>query len=251
MKKLRRIFIILVTLIFITIPNTYATNENTRVIDYEKILTQNEINLLEERINNIKESYNFDFAIVVTKSLEGEDPKNYADDYYDSKRFGVGKDRDGALFLLSLEERSYYISTHGSGIDIINEDEIKLIGEEIVPMLKSENYYEAFESVINSVDSVIENSIFIDNNVSKEVENNSSEGGVFVWILLVPILIFLLIAIFTKNRTSSSRSSFHDNIHNRNAYPNDHTHHNYHDSTSYTDSHNNCGSDHGGGGGDY
>lgn len=247
MKRLSIIIIFGIILSFIGILDVQATNskENTRVTDYANVLSEGEIETLEEKINSIRENYDFDFGIVITKSLEGKTTKKYADDFYDNNNYGIGSDKDGALFLLSLEERSYYISTKGKGIDAINNDIIDSIGKGIVPLLKDEKYYETLNVVVATVDGVINSSINMGQYESaQDKKNKNIEKWILTSVFILPIALIILFSIFNKNRSSnggsrSSNSYYHDN-------------NTYHDTSSYTDnSSSDCGGDHGGGGGDY
>ena len=52
-----------------------------------------------------------DLVVVTANTLGGKSPMEYADDYYDYN----GYTDDGALLLVSMEDRDWWISTKGSG----------------------------------------------------------------------------------------------------------------------------------------
>ena len=58
-----------------------------------------------------------DFVIVTTNTTEGMESKDYADRFYDSFGYGRGDDRSGVLFLLSMEDRAWSLTTTGEAAD--------------------------------------------------------------------------------------------------------------------------------------
>ena len=79
----------------------------------------------------------------------------YADDYYDYNGYGAGADNDGILLLLSMEDRDWWISTTGYGIDAFTDYGIDVIGDEIVPDLSNGDYYSAFTEFIDLTDDFL------------------------------------------------------------------------------------------------
>lgn len=50
------------------------------------------------------------------ESINGAEPMDYADDYFDYKGYGMGEDKSGILFLVTMSERKFWMSTHGDAI---------------------------------------------------------------------------------------------------------------------------------------
>ena len=55
---------------------------------------------------------------------------------------------DGVLFLLSMEERDWYISTKGNAIYALTDYGIQQVGESALPYLKNGDYYGAFDAFL-------------------------------------------------------------------------------------------------------
>ncbi|MDO4649296.1 MAG: TPM domain-containing protein, partial [Eubacteriales bacterium] len=68
---------------------------------------------LESRMEEISEEYQMDVVLVTTDSLYGKTAEAYADDYFDENGYGYGASYDGILFLISMEDRDWAISTTG------------------------------------------------------------------------------------------------------------------------------------------
>ena len=68
----------------------------------------------------------------------------------------MGENYDGAMFIMSMEERERFILTTGYGIDVLTDSEIDDIGEDMLPYLSSGEYAEAFEIFADEVDSEVQ-----------------------------------------------------------------------------------------------
>ena len=124
-----------------------ASAENAdKVVDNANLLTDSQERELEDKLTALADEYHCDAVIVTTNSLDGKTPEAYEYDYFDYNGYGVGDDKSGVLFLLSMEDRDWYISTTGEGIDIFTDYGIGVIGDETVPDLSDGNYYEAFST---------------------------------------------------------------------------------------------------------
>ncbi len=147
MKKIRftgavMCFLFAVTFLFTAGQQVFAAGD--KVVDMAGLLSEEQEEQLEKRLNEVAEKYSCDVAVVTTDSTGGLSPMTYADDYYENNGYGVGPDRDGLLLLVSMEERDWWITTWGSAIDTFTDYGIEVIGDEIVGELGDADYYEAF-----------------------------------------------------------------------------------------------------------
>jgi len=129
----------------------------TKVVDNAGLLTDEEEDKLRIKINDIVNRYNFDIVIVTTESCGNKTPVEYADDYFDYNDYGIGDNRDGMLFLLSMEERDWYISTHGYGIYAFTDYGLDRIGELVLNDLSGKYYYYAFSSFLDHAEMFLWN----------------------------------------------------------------------------------------------
>ena len=133
-----------------------AGNHPSRLVDEADLLTADEEIELLEQLDEISERHQFDVVVVTLESLNGEDIQYYAADYYDYNGYGMGDNYDGAMFIMSMEEREWFILTTGYGIDVLEDYEIDSIGEEMVADLSSGYYFDAFETFAEEVDDEVE-----------------------------------------------------------------------------------------------
>lgn len=122
-----------------------------RLVDLSHLLNANESEKLEEKLDNNSKGFSFDIVIVTVDSLDGKTDQEYADDYYDDNGYGYGARSDGVLLLVAMNERKMYITTSGSGINIIDNGYIDYIFDTIQTDMSDGNYYKAFNQFVDLI----------------------------------------------------------------------------------------------------
>lgn len=125
-------------------PMSVVNAHPVRVVDEADLLTNEEEFELLTYVNEISEREQFDVVIATVNSMNGNNIQDYAADFYDYGGYGMGNNYDGVLFLISMEEREWFILTTGYGIDLLNDYEIDRIGDEVVSYLSDGDYAQAF-----------------------------------------------------------------------------------------------------------
>ena len=121
--------------------------EQHYVIDNADLMSSSEEAALEEKALALREEYGMDVVILTVDSLDGQRPQDYADDYYDYNGYAD----DGLLFLLSMEERDWYISTKGAAIYALTDYGIQQVGEGALPYLGDGDYYGGFDAFLDAL----------------------------------------------------------------------------------------------------
>ena len=129
----RIISFIFAAIIILALPLNALADSPKYAIDGAGLMDESEVSELEEMLASLSEKYNFDIVALTVDSTEGKSPMDFADDYYDYNGY---KD-DGCLFLISMEERDWWISTKGYGITAITDYGIEVIEAEVVPFLSN------------------------------------------------------------------------------------------------------------------
>jgi len=88
--------------------------QEQRVFDQADLFSEEEEQALEDQIAEIKSRARLDLVVVTTEDAQGKASRSYADDFYDTGGFGIGKNYDGMLFLIDMDNREIYISTAGA-----------------------------------------------------------------------------------------------------------------------------------------
>lgn len=166
MKRQMRAVFLAILLILIGVLTVSAEEDRTRVgdeqniavsrlVDEADLLTDKEENDLLETLDEISERQQCDVVIVTVEGLGGKTPEEYADDFYDYNGYGMGKDRDGILLLISMEERDWWISTCGYGLTAFTDAGIEYISEKFLPSLSDGKYARAFEKFAKLCDDFL------------------------------------------------------------------------------------------------
>lgn len=163
MKNKNRIAVAFLTIILsisfavILIPAVavQAADDLLRIADWAELLSDSEEAELSDCLDEISERQQFDVVIVTVDSLEGADVTAYADDFFDYNGYGFGEEKDGIVFLISMEERDWCISTSGYGITAFTDAGQEYMTEKILPYLSDGAYAEAFRIFAEQCDDYI------------------------------------------------------------------------------------------------
>lgn len=143
MKK--RIFTALLALILCMLLCVSAFADRLYIIrDGAGLLTQEQSDELDELSWQLCDEMDFQVVIVTVNSTGGQDIIEFADNMYDSS----GYLPDGALLMLDMYNREWYVSTAGRGIEALSDYNIDLLMEDVLYYLAEGNYYEGFKSFI-------------------------------------------------------------------------------------------------------
>lgn len=140
---------------FLLIPCLFLTSKAAgvpEILDWEYLLTEEEENALAESIAALKEAYGIDVMIVTKSSFDGYSAQKRADDLYDFQ----GGGEDGVLFLLSLTQREWYISTCGKMIYVLTDYSIQQVGEEAAAYFGSGDYYGGFAAFLEALPAYLD-----------------------------------------------------------------------------------------------
>ncbi len=115
-----------------------------RVVDDGAILNDGEEAELLAKVDEISERQNSDVAVVTIESLEGKTAMEYADDYFDYNGYGMGEDKAGILLLVSMNDREWWMTTHGSAMTAYTQEGQKFLSEQFQPYLSDGEYAQGF-----------------------------------------------------------------------------------------------------------
>ena len=161
-----------------------------RLMDEAGLLSSDEAAEIKAKLDEISERQKFDVVIATVNSLSGKTPREYADDLYDYSGFGFGENKDGVLFLISMEDRDWYITTTGYGIAAITDAGREYIADKFTGYLSDGDYAEAFRIYANEVDRFVTNAV--ETGKPYDVGNLPHDPLSIIWIpisLVVGILI--------------------------------------------------------------
>jgi uncharacterized protein len=141
--------VILMTALFLMLPNLLCAK--THVVDNAELLSADQVQTLERRINEITSAYanDFDIVIVTEKNIGTATPEAFADDFFDYNGYGL----NGVLLLQVTETRDWHISTSGTGPmggeTVFTEYALTNAGNHLVKFLQADDPYGAYNSFID------------------------------------------------------------------------------------------------------
>ena len=132
-----------------------ADRQLPRLVDDANLFTAEQEATLLARLDEISERQRCDVVIVTVASIGRKSPTAFADDYYDYNGYGHGDNDDGILFLLSMEERDWAISTYSFGLTAFTDAGQAYIFNAIKSDLGSDRYYDAFDKYVTLCDEFL------------------------------------------------------------------------------------------------
>jgi uncharacterized protein len=115
------------------------------VVDYAGLLTDAEEADLIALFEQLSEEQKCEIAVVTVNGLGGKTAMEFADDFYDYNGYGYGPDDDGIMLVISMADRDWWVTTHGTAYIQLSEERFDWLMQDVLPLLSSGDYYEAFE----------------------------------------------------------------------------------------------------------
>ena len=91
--------------------SVYAESEY-KVYDEAGLLTDEEYDALENKLENISGAYGHDVIVYTTESMEGMEPASYTE--YLKEELDAGIDGSGIIYMISMEDRDYDVYSFGT-----------------------------------------------------------------------------------------------------------------------------------------
>jgi len=148
---MKRLSTILILLCLVLTFSVYAA-QPPKIVDSAGLLTQSQVEDLEQKAQALCDTYRMDVVIVTVESLGGKSAEAYADDYFDYNGYGIGDDYSGILLLLAMDTRQWAMSTCGDTIYAVTDYGIQSIFAQISTALSQDHYYDAFAKYLTELE---------------------------------------------------------------------------------------------------
>lgn len=156
MKRVISLLFVCFMCLALTVPCFAEEFANPPIIDEAGFLSESQFEELSEKLEEIRQKYEFEVAVVTEAEMSGSDEMTTADDIYDYAGFGAGENDDGILFYISENPRKYWITTHADGLIVFNKNGIAYLNKKIQPHLKDNDYYLAIDTFAELSDELLE-----------------------------------------------------------------------------------------------
>ena len=188
--------------------NVYAAEEvhTERLADFADLLDDGQEEELEAKLDQVSEDYGCDVVVVTEETLDGAVPQDYADDFFDYNDYGMGEDKSGILFLITMSERKWCISTHGEAIQIFTDAGQEYMTDNFGSYLSDGEYYEGFMKFADLCEEFI---IQAQSGEPYDVENLPEETIPFYMIFLISLVIGFVIALIVTGVMRSRMKTVH------------------------------------------
>jgi len=135
-----KLFLFLLAILFISAPLFGLS----RVVDDAGLLREADIASLENLMDNVSLAYDFDLVILTVKDTFEVEPEDYSADFFADNGYGLGKNRDGCLFLLVADRGVIWFSASGRGKKLLNSTATKRLEKDVIKSLENWDFYSAF-----------------------------------------------------------------------------------------------------------
>lgn len=156
MKRVISLLFVCFMCLALTVPSFAAEFENPPIIDEAGYLSESQLAELAEKLETIRQKYNFEVAVYTEYDMTSYDAMSSADDIYDYCGFGAGENDDGIMLYICSGTREYHITTHADGLRVFNENGIEYLKKNIQPHLEDDNYYLAMKVFAEKADELLE-----------------------------------------------------------------------------------------------
>ena len=214
--------VILLAILMMTIisPAAVLAGENEvserlpRFIDEEGLLTAEQAATLTAKLDEISERHQFDTVIAVVPALDYREARLYAADFFEQNGFGYGKDIDGAILLLAMENRDFGFASFGYGFEVFTPAGQEHLDKQFLPYLKKNQYFEAFMAYAEAVDDFLikaESGVPYDQgNIPKSASEIKKYRliGAAAALVLALLIAFVVTAVWRGQLTSVRKENF-------------------------------------------
>jgi uncharacterized protein len=173
------------------------------VNDLAGFLTENEINILENKLVRFSDTTSTQIAVIIVKSFNGYDKADFAQRI--GEKWGVGQKKynNGIVFLIKpktdTERGEVYIAT-GYGLEGVLPDAVvrRIVDNEVIARFKEGKYFEGIDAGINALMAATKGEYKAEPN-TQESENKIA-GVIFI---IVFIIFFIIISSISKGRRNN------------------------------------------------
>ncbi len=173
---------------------------NRLVVDYAGVLSRAEFQALERKLEAYNDSTSTQIAVVLDKSLEGENPFEYS--YRIAEKWGIGqrgKD-NGVLIYVAVEDHKIFIQT-GSNVEGALPDAIvkRIIENVLVPKFRRGRFYQGLSRATTMIMGLLSGEF----SMNTGGEPFPMEAFVFLFLFLIAVIAIVSYLVWRCKKTGN------------------------------------------------
>jgi len=187
--------------------NIFAYNSPGKPInyvsDFANILTDDQENTINRKIEDLEKSSSNEIAVVTIISLENDSIENYAVKLFEEWAIGKTKKDNGLLLIVSMNDKKSRIEV-GYGLEgaLTDIQSYRILENYLTPKFKEQKYFEGLNNTVDQLILVTKGEYTNDTsaNVEKQISDFISfivNGGIFCFFF--PLLIFATLMAKSRN----------------------------------------------------
>lgn len=197
--------------------------DKPRVFDYEEVLTQVQIDTLEEKTKAIAEKYSIGVGIITIDDYTpyGDGAYDAAEQLYNELDLGASEDGDGVALLISLDDRDFATYAHGAKAEEIFSDAVlQDLESYFLDNFGNDDWYGGFSDFVSGCEWYLQhvaeggeagvpvhNEVEISDSTQEDTADDSfSLGGAFGLSLLISCVIALIVCMVFRSQMKSVRT---------------------------------------------
>lgn len=135
-----------------TVSAQAVPDKKIRLYDEIKLLTDAENTTISTSLDYFSNKRKMDLAVMTVNTTAGADVLKYAQFIYDRRDYGYGDTNDGMILMIAMKDRQIAIGTYGKCERLYPDAAVKLMLDEIGPLLTEEDYFGAINRYIELAD---------------------------------------------------------------------------------------------------
>ncbi len=184
-----------------------SSRQKDRFVDAANLLSESSRKELQDRMDEISAKWRCNIVILTVDEHTGP-IQDYADDYFDYNGFQADYDGSGILFMLSMADREWAISTSGNAIAAFTDYGQQKMMDDMLPDLGDGYYFSAFDTYIDTADRYLE---LYEAGTPYDVGTRDATPAEMRGAFIVCIIIGLIVGLIPVGIMISSLTTVHSN----------------------------------------
>lgn len=171
-----------------------APNPPRLVVDAAHLLSGDQVQILEQKLDAFSDSTSNQIAVVTINSLDDYPIEDYANKLFREWKIGTAKNNNGILLLISKDDHKIRIEVgyglEGAITDVMSSD---IISNDLTPNFRNENFYAGIDEATTSLMQAAAGEY-----KERGTSNNENNGGGDILGLI--IIIFIIVIFLGRGR---------------------------------------------------